>query len=213
VTKTQSIAPAQGGDADFVVPDFADDVPLERYLALCPNDALTRGTFFLHVRDQVAKAYGKPPDALFEGVSERRWLPFRTYPLREFMRLAHNGAKLAYPRLALSDGLRRIGWMSYPSFAATMAGRVVLFALGESLEDVVRAAPKAYGIGLPGAKVTSREMGPQHWRFELRDVYSFADSYHYGVLEGTVLAFSRKPEIRMRRLARLSDADFDVRWQ
>lgn len=71
------------------------------------------------------------------------------------MRLAHNGAKLAYLRLALSDGLRRIGWMSYPSFAATMAGRVVLFALGESLEDVVRAAPKAYGIGLPGAKASA----------------------------------------------------------
>jgi uncharacterized protein (TIGR02265 family) len=129
------------------------------------------------------------------------------------MRLAHNGAILAFPRSALSEGLRRMGWMSYPSFAATMAGRVVLFALGETLVDVVRAAPKAYAIGLPGATVTSREIAPQRWRFELRDVYSFVDSYQYGVLEGAVLAFSRKPRVRIRRMARLCDADFDVQWE
>jgi uncharacterized protein (TIGR02265 family) len=206
-----SIAP-RPDDEGFFTPAFTEEVPLDRYLAACPANAVTRGTFFLHVRDHVAKELGQLPDTLFEGVSRRSWLPFHTYPLREFMRMAHNGARLAYPRMATSDGLRRIGWMSYPSFAATMAGRVVLFAFGDRLEDVVKAAPKAYGIGLPGATVTSREVGPQHWRFSLRDVYSFVDAYHYGVLEGTVLAFSRVPHIRLRLLGRASDADFDVRW-
>jgi uncharacterized protein (TIGR02265 family) len=128
------------------------------------------------------------------------------------MRMAHNAAKIVHPELPLSDGLRRIGWRSYPSFAATMAGRVVLFALGDQLEDVVRSAAKAYGIGLPGAAVESRQLGERHWRFAMRDVYSFVDTYHYGVLEGAILAFSHKPDIRLRRLDRSSDAEFEVRW-
>lgn len=208
-----SITPPKPDDEGFFTPTFAEEVPVDRYLAACPAAAVTRGTFFLHVRDHVNKELGREPDALFEGVTRRAWLPFHTYPLREFMRLAHNGARLAYPRLPTSDGLRRIGWMSYPSFAATMAGRVVLFAFGDQLEDIMKAAPKAYGIGLPGAVVTSRELGAKHWRFALRDAYSFVDAYHYGVLEGTLLAFSRRPLIRLRLLARPSDADFDVRWE
>jgi uncharacterized protein (TIGR02265 family) len=208
-----SVAPPKPDEEGFFTPTFADEVSLDRYLVACPADATTRGTFFLHVRDHVAKELGRVPDALFDGIARRAWLPFHTYSLREFMRLAHNGARLAYARLPTSDGLRRIGWMSYPSFAATMAGRVVLFAFGDQLEDIVKAAPKAYGVGLPGATVTSRELGPRHWRFSLRDVYSFADAYHYGVIEGAVLAFSREPHIRLRLLGRPCDADFDVRWQ
>jgi uncharacterized protein (TIGR02265 family) len=208
----RSIAPTPD-DEGFFTPAFTEEVSLERYLAGCPVDGTTRGTFFLHVRDHVTKELGRVPEALFDGVTRRSWLPFNAYSLRDFMRLAHNGARLAYPRLPTSDGLRRIGWMSYPSFAATMAGRVVLFAFGDQLEDVVRAAPKAYGVGLPGATVTSRELAPQHWRFSLRDVYSFVDAYHYGVLEGAVQAFNRVPLIRLRLLGRPSDADFDVRWE
>jgi uncharacterized protein (TIGR02265 family) len=208
-----TLPPPRPDDEGFFTPTFAEELSVDRYLTACPADAVTRGTFFLHVRDHVHKELGREPDALFEGVKRRSWLPFHSYSLREFMRLAHNGAKLAYPRLPTSDGLRRIGWMSYPSFAATMAGRVVLFAFGDRLEDVVKAAPKAYGIGLPGATVTSRALGPKHWRFSLRDVYSFVDAYHYGVLEGTVLAFSQRPLIRLRLLGSPSDADFDVRWE
>jgi uncharacterized protein (TIGR02265 family) len=206
------MAPRRVEDADFIEPSWADDVPLDRYLASCPESAETRGTFFQHVCDLIHAEIGAIPEETFRGLSQRRWLPFQSYPLREFMRLAYAGAKLVYPRLSQSDGLRRIGWRSYPSFADTMAGRVVLFALGDQLEDVVRACPKAYAIGLPGATVSTREIAPQHWHFELRDVHSFADSYHYGVLEGAVLAFKRVPDIRIRRLARLSDADFEVRW-
>jgi len=199
-------------DHEFVTPKWTDEVPLKPYLDACPDSATTRGTFFLHVHDHVTRELRAAPDALFEGVPRRRWLPFHSYPLREFMRLAHNGARLAFPRMAVSDGLRHLGWMSYPSFAATMAGRVILYAFGNELEDVLRAAPKAYGVGLPGATMRMREIAPARWRVELRDVHSFVDSYHYGVLEGAVRAFSHTPRIRMRKGPRLCDADFDVRW-
>jgi uncharacterized protein (TIGR02265 family) len=210
--KSYSLAPRRPEDDDFSRPTWADDVPLERYLQSCPEDAETLGTFFAHVRDLVVDAVGSVPEALYDGVSRRHWLPFRGYSLRDFMRMAHTAAQIVYPELPLSDGLRRIGWRSYPSFAATMAGRVVLFALGDDLEDVVRASPKAYRLGLPGATVEAHQLAPRHWRYAMHDVYSFVDSYHYGVLEGAILAFSCKPDIRLRRLDRVSDAEFEVRW-
>jgi uncharacterized protein (TIGR02265 family) len=210
--KKTSIFPRRDEDGEFCTPSWSDDVSLEQYLAACPSSAETLGTFFTHVRDLVEQATGSVPDTLFEGVSKRHWVPFRAYSLRDFMRMAHMAARLVYPDRPLSDGLRRIGWRSYPSFAATMAGRVVLFALGDDLEAVVRASPKAYGIGLPGAKVAAHELDARHWRYEMQGVFSFVDSYHYGVLEGAILAFSRVPDIRLRRLDRSSDAEFDVRW-
>jgi hypothetical protein len=60
--------------------------------------------------------------------------------------------------------------------------------------------------------VAAHELDARHWRYEMQGVFSFVDSYHYGVLEGAILAFSRVPDIRLRRLDRSSDAEFDVRW-
>jgi uncharacterized protein (TIGR02265 family) len=199
-------------DGEFLEPTWTEDVSLERYLEACPAHAETLGTFFAHVRQHVIDALGALPDEFFEGVSKKSWLPFRSYPLRDFMRVAYAAARLAYPNLSRSDGLRRIGWRSYPSFAATMAGRVVLFALGDELDDVVRASPKAYRLGLPGCSVEVTRVGERHYRYEMRDVHSFVDSYHYGVLEGAILAFKHRPDIRLRRLDRLCDAEFEVRW-
>jgi uncharacterized protein (TIGR02265 family) len=206
-----SLSP-RADDVGFDVPTWMDDVSLAEHLAICAHGASTRGTFFEHVRDLVAKELGEVPSSLFEGTSARKWISFHTYPLREFMCLAHNAARIVYPRVPRSEGLRRVGWKSYPSFASTMAGRVVLFAFGDQLDDVLRSASTAYRVALPGASVTATEIARQHWRFELRDVYSFVHSYHYGVLEGAIMAFERRPAIGLRRLARLSDADFDVRW-
>ena len=196
----------------FEPPDFAAPIDIDAQLQACPAIATARGTFFQYVSDLALKQTGTLPPGLFEGVSARRWTAWNTYPLTDFMRLAVNAARLAFPREPLREGLRRVGWTAYPSFASTMAGRVVVFAFGDDIDAMLQAIPRAYSVSLRGAEARSRRVGPGHWEVELRGVHNFADCYQVGVLEGAVRARGGSPRIRIRRLPRPSDLDLEVRW-
>lgn len=188
------------------------DVDVGLFVKSCPPSATTQGTFFQHVRDAVvARTDGVPP-GLMKGVTERSWAPFLKYPLRDFMHLAVNAAGILHAEQPLAEGLRRMGWLAYPSFASTMAGRIVLLALGDSLEDVVNATPKAYAITLPSATVDVKKLGERRYRFEFRNAYSFVDTYHRGVLEGAVRAHGYEPKIVTHCGKRSCDADFEGGW-
>ena len=167
--------------------------------------------FFDYVQELVVSEVGEQA-RLYDGLHNRRWLPFHNYPLTDFMRFAHNAACVAYPSVPTGEGLRRIGWRSFPAFAATMAGRVVLFAFGQKLEHVVESTPRSYAITLPGAVVKARRIREQHFEFEMRNVHSFVDTYHVGVIEGAIRELGGQPQITVRNRTRRCDADFDVRW-
>jgi uncharacterized protein (TIGR02265 family) len=128
------------------------------------------------------------------------------------MRLVVNASRILYPAVPLSEGLRRIGRTAFPSLRSTMAGRAVLFALGNRLEDAFRNAPKAYKLVLPQADVTV-DVGDRRGRIELRGVYNFPTSYHFGVFEGTIAEHGYTPRIHTTPGKRWCDATFDVTWQ
>jgi uncharacterized protein (TIGR02265 family) len=208
------MTPSAGvGDEGFLVPRFDRTVRLGEYLEHCPPNATTRGTFLSHLCDHVRQELGRDPPELYDGLTSRRWVPFQKCALSDFMKLAYNAAVLVHASLPVAEGLRRIGWLAYPSFAATMAGRVVLFAFGDRMENILEAAPNAYRLTLPEASLRVTAQGPAHYLLELRRVYSFLDSYHVGVIEGTVRAHGHDPEIRLRPRGRPSDADVDLRWR
>lgn len=197
----------------FEKPRFDVGVDVEAHMQACHPGATTRGVFFTSVRDFVQKRLHTVPDALFDGVTRKRWVAFASYPLSEYMTFLVNAARLAYSDVPLAEGLRRVGWISYDSFAATMAGKVVLFALGEGLEQVLQAAPKAYAVSVPGSRITSTSGPDGDWLLEMRGVPSFPDCYHCGVLEGAVRAHGFEPTIHVRRHARISNLDFRLQWR
>jgi uncharacterized protein (TIGR02265 family) len=199
-------------DPDFAQPDFAGSMNVERYLAACPPAATTRGTFFTHIRDHVRRNLEQDPELLYKGVQRRQWHAFNLYPLIDFMQLTVNACQLMHPRLPVGEALRRMGWLSFSSFTATMSGRVVAFALGNRFEDVLRAGPAAYRFTLPSSIVRISAVAEKHFRIEMRCVPSFVDTYHFGVIEGAATALGQSVTIKVRRGARLSDADFDIRW-
>jgi uncharacterized protein (TIGR02265 family) len=192
---------------DSLGPSLGHAVDVERYLKACPIDESTQGTFLQYIRDEVVKRLGSAPAKLFEGLPRDRWLPFLKYPLRELMHLAVNAAHILHPKLPLSEGLRRVGWFAYPSFAATMAGRVVLFAFGETFDHVIRSVPKAYAICVPEAQVTLTLQRDRHFRLEFRGVHCFVDTYHRGVIEGAIWCHGFEPSIVVTVGSRLCDAD------
>ena len=181
------------------------------YLRACPSRASTRGTFYQTLVEHAESKLGSVPDSIFEGVVQRRWVVFKQYPLREFIQLAANVAGAVYASLPLAEALRRLGWIAYPAFSATMAGRVVLYALGSRLENVLESGPRAYGLVLPEADVRMT-LGERVCRVQMRAVYNFVDTYQYGVLEGTIREHGFRPRVQVKVLDNLADADFELRW-
>ena len=188
-------------------PSLNQAIDVERYLKGCPADESTQGTFLQYICDEVVKSLGSAPAKLFEGLPRDRWLPFLKYPLKELMHLVVNAARILHPKQPLAEGLRRVGWFAYPSFAATMAGRVVLFAFGETLDDVVRSVPKAYKICVPEAQVSLTAHKEHHFRLEFRGVHCFVDTYHRGVIEGAIWSYGFEPSVAVTPGKRICDAD------
>ena len=197
---------------DSLGPSLGYAVDIERYLKACPNVESTQGTFLQYIRDEVVKRTGSPPAKLFEGLPRDRWLPFLKYPLRELMQLVVNAARILYPKLPISEGMRRVGWFAYPSFAATMAGRVVLFAFGETLDDVVRCVPKAYAVCVPEAQVTLTSHTERHFTLEFRGIHCFVDTYHRGVIEGAIWCHGFDPVVEVTPGVRICDANMIADW-
>jgi uncharacterized protein (TIGR02265 family) len=187
-------------------------IDVDFYLRSCPTDATAPGVFFQDLVKFVMGRQHGVAERLHEGITQRRWIAFKTYPLRDFMRLAVNAARILDGKLPLAEGLRRLGRTAFPSLRATMAGRAVLFALGNRLEDAFRNAPRAYRLVLPQAQVIV-DVGDHRGTIELRNVYNFATSYHFGVFEGTIADYGFQPHIRIRPGGRWCDAFFDVEWE
>jgi uncharacterized protein (TIGR02265 family) len=197
---------------ESIRPSLSHGIDVERYLKACPLEESTQGTFLQFIRDEVVRSCGSAPPKLFQGLPRDRWLPFLKYPLKELMQLVVNAARILHPKQPLSEGLRRVGWFAYPSFAATMAGRVVLFAFGETVDDVIRSLPKAYSICIPEAEAWVREHKDRHLHVELRGVHCFVDTYHRGVLEGALWYHGFQPSVEVITGPRLCDADLVASW-
>jgi uncharacterized protein (TIGR02265 family) len=197
---------------ESIRPSLIHSIEVERYLKACPLDETTQGVFLQYIRDEVVKRMGSAPPKLFEGLPRNRWVPFLKYPLRELMHLVVNAARVLHPKQPLAEGIRRVGWFAYPSFAATMAGRVVLFAFGETVEDVIRSLPKAYSICIPEAEASVKDYDDGHLHVELRNVHCFVDTYHRGVLEGALWYHGFDPSVEVTAGPRLCDANLVANW-
>lgn len=197
---------------EFEKPDFDAVVSLDAFLRDCPPDATTLGTFFQYVVASLGVRSKADIDAATEGLPQTRWVAFKQYPLRDFMRLAFNTARIGHSSVSRGEGLRRLGRMAYPSFAGTMAGRVVLFAFGEKLENILDAAPRSYKLALPQSSVVVHKLGERHVHFEMKNLHCFPATYHGGVIEGTIQAYGFEPDVKVRLGASRGDIDFEVRW-
>ena len=193
-------------------PSLRHTIDVAQYLEACPAEATTTGTFFQNVRDAVVKRTGSSSPALLNGVTTDRWTAFLHYPLRDFMRLAVNAAGILHPHEPLAEGLRRVAWNTYPSFASTVAGRIVLFAFGEKLSHVIQATPRIFAVTVPGMEVTPIENTERSSRMEFRGVYCFADSFMRGVIEGAIWSHGYEPNVTVTLRTRPSDAEFFACW-
>jgi uncharacterized protein (TIGR02265 family) len=152
----------------------------------------------------VAQAGGAP-------ITDKRYVIFKDYPMREYIELAPQAAARAFPSLPMREALRRIGRSAYPTLADTMIGRVIFGVLGKDLEAVMRVAARGYAVSQSHGVAEVLEVGPGRARVQLTNLYTFVDSFQVGVFEGAILACGRTGEVRAR-VESIATAEILATW-
>src|SRR5687768_12045264 len=106
----------------WIPPILETVVDVDFYYRSCPVDAMLPGVFLSDIFQLVTAKHPSAVERLCEHVSARRWVAFKMYPQRDFIRLVANAARILHPNVPVAEGLRRIGRIAYPGLGATMAG-------------------------------------------------------------------------------------------
>jgi uncharacterized protein (TIGR02265 family) len=188
--------------ADFAEVDLLGAIDTEARIAATPLAATTKGMFC----EQLARSARKVGVAC-----EARYVPFRDYPLRGFMQLLSDYARVRYPRIPSREAFRRVGWEAFSTLMNSVAGRVIFaFARGD-VQGALRMAPEGYKHSLSHCSVSLRFSSSRQVVLAMRDVWNFPECYQVGVIEGGCRAFGADPRIRTRVLSD-SEVDMLIRW-
>ena len=188
--------------AEFRGVDYRAPLDVEARVAAVPAAATAKGMFF----EPLAQAV-RP-----HGVAcEPRYVAFRDYPLRDFMRLLASCASVHHRALPTREAMRQLGREAFSTLMGSVAGRVIFtFALGDA-RSALRLAPEGYKLSLSHCTARTRLNAPEQVVLELRDVWNFPECYQVGVIEGGCMAFGPPPRIRTRVLS-ACDVDLLIRW-
>ncbi len=200
-----------GIDLPFQTPDFRQDIDSRRYLERVPPDARCKGMFF----HEIVKLAGTLGRSSFDSSTlarlEARYVAFKDYPLRTHMEITAAVARPLFPDVSTREGLRRLGRLAFPTFASSMVGRVVVGVLGADLERILQVGPKVFELSLSHGRARSTHVGERHFQYEFTDVYGYLDAYYLGVMEGPIVHFGKRPDVKLH-LSSLSDGVMDIRW-
>lgn len=186
-------------------PSSPERQALEQWIAETPESATVKGMYPADLLKSLDRKRLQRP-------TDKRFIAFKDYPLREYMGLLIQGAELLYPKLSPREGLRHLGLDVYPTLANSTVGRVIFSIAGKNWVHALKLAPRAYGISLSPAQVTLSDLRENSARLELRDVWNFGDSYQVGVFEGAMSTFGVDGCVRARRLKRRCDVDLLMEW-
>jgi uncharacterized protein (TIGR02265 family) len=196
----------------FVRPSFQGDLDHESYLARVPDDALCKGMFFQDILDAARKVSPDAAEQLLAELPRRRYVAFRDYPLREQMVLSAHAVKVLFPGVPSREGMRRLGWMAFPTFMDSMVGRVLFGVLGRDLDRMFEVGPKAFALSLTRGRAKCTRLAHGHWRYEMTDFFDYLDVYYIGVLEGPIRHLGHTPDVRLH-LRSPTEATMDIRWK
>jgi uncharacterized protein (TIGR02265 family) len=185
-----------------------DKGDLKYYLQLVdrtPETAQVHGMYLLQIYDVLhARGIQVEPDA-----SLRR---FRYYSLRDFMELCLDAALTLYPDEPLRSALQRLGRMVIPTFfESSMLGKVLLGIAGSNWETALNCVTRGYQISLKPGKATVTRLDRGRAVVELRDIWSFGDSYQVGIIESLMEWYHVEGEVVASVLSSCN-TDINVNW-
>lgn len=196
----------------FPPPNFEQDLNPVPYLQRVPRDASCKGMFFNDVMKAVRRASPEAGRQLLPRMTRPRYVPFQDYPLREHMELTAEAVKLLFPALPTREGMRRLGWLAFPTFVDSIIGRVVFGILGQDLDKIFEVGPRSFEVSLSHGHAVAERLGEKSWRYEFSDIFGYLDTYYVGVIEGPIRHYGHTPDVRID-LRSLSDGVMDIQWR
>ncbi len=143
-------------------------------------------------------------------LARRRYIPFKSYPIREYNELVDECAAQAFPTLEPRDARRLIGQFIYPAFAQTLVGTAIFAVAGHDLQRVIEVAPRAYAVSIDPGRV-SVVASAGHALVQLREIWTYVDSLHCGIFEGAIQRCGVQGRVDVKALSDC-DADFEIVW-
>jgi uncharacterized protein (TIGR02265 family) len=190
--------------ATFGVPDWDGPFDIEAYLDRIPDTAITKGMFFDPVRRPLLERGERLP-------GRERYLAFRDYPLREYLDVVLACGARLYPDASIRQRLRVMGRLVYPTFAATLIGRVLFKFAGSNVPRVLAAVPRAYKRVDPASSATVASLEDGLAILEIRSMWDVPEASQVGVYEGGLEALGLEGEVRARPVSPC-DCDLEIRW-
>ncbi len=194
--------------ADFIEsfeePRWHAPLSLEPYLSGAPGHGTVKGMFFTCVTTLArAKSSSVPGRESYTG--------FKSYPIREWLELLPECARVAFPRLPIRSALFETGFHIYRTFSESTVGRVVMSVAGRDVHAAIRLTERAYQAVNSPSSVKVLEHSEQRAVFALRNFWEYPDCYQAGVLAAGVQAYGVKPQVRVRLLSKC-DCDVELSW-
>lgn len=186
----------------FVEPDWNASIDFSARIEAIPSDVSIRGMFL----QMLIQNMGADAPAT---VRSRRYLPFKSYPMREYVGLLAVSCERS--GVAPAERVRRLGHGVYPGYAATITGTAIFAAAGRSMRRVIDLSPAAFRVAAPECEVTVRELVEGHGVLQLRRLWNLPDLHIVGVVEGALQVCKSPGQVRVNKLG-FGDADLEVTW-
>jgi uncharacterized protein (TIGR02265 family) len=196
---------AVSGSVSFHDIDWDAPFDLKEYSDVVSSSATIKGVFFTDLAKQVQKVGG----TLKLDVD---YSAFKDYPLRDYMKVCLDAAKLVYPTTSTRRALGKMGRSVFPTFVSTLSGKVLMGVMGTDVVSIMKVMNKAASMTMNCGQVTTVEAGPGRAILRLKDVY-FTDTYQVGVLEGVLQATQKRGAKVMIDSTKLNDAHMQLTWQ
>lgn len=137
---------------------------------------------------------------------------FRYYSLRDFMELCLDASLTLYPHEPLKEALRKLGQLVIPTFfESSVLAKVLIGIAGNHWEAALGCVTRGYQVSLRPGKAIAKMVGPGRARVELRDIWSFGDSYQVGIIESLMDWYSVPGHVEATVLSPC-DTDLIAEW-
>ncbi len=173
---------------------LAGSFDVDEAVATVPASYRVKGMFFSRHVQRLGDEFSSLLPYLVEPPDGGRFMTFRDYPQRDYVRVYAAVAQKLHPRLGLNESARRIAREDFDAFAESIFGRVVVALAGDARAALHRL-PSVYERVAPGAwQVSTEDIDDRTVRVRFEGLYG-PWCYSVGQLEGIVMAFDSTPRI------------------